>query len=128
MLWWLLPVALLAVLAVPFVKPVSFGFGDTSITVCLQVLAPNGPFDDEGVFVHTGWSGPTGSFSEGDIYGIKFGNHLLRLDLVNDPIAAAQKRLPKTVHGLIAAIDSKDFWLKFCAVRALAAASCIAAA
>ena len=120
MLWWLLPVALLAVLAVPFVKPVSLGFGDTSITVCLQVLAPNGPFADEGVFIRTGWDGPTGSFSHADTYGLKFGSHLLRLDLVNDPIAAAQRRLPKTLPGLIAAIESKDLWLKFCALRALA--------
>jgi HEAT repeat protein len=120
MLWWLLPVTLVAVLAVPFVKPVSFDFGNTSITVCLQVLAPNGPFDDEGVFIRTGWDGPTGSFSHGDTYGLKFGDRLLRLDLVNDPIAAAQRRLPKTVPGLMAAIESKDFWLKFCAFRALA--------
>jgi hypothetical protein len=120
MLWWLLPVAFVAVLAVPFSKPVQFDVGDTSVTVCLQALTPNGPFADEGVFIRTGWDGPTGSFSHANTYGPKFGNRLLRLDMVNDPIAAAQKRLPKTVHGLIAAIDSKGFWLKFCALRALA--------
>jgi hypothetical protein len=115
MLWCLLPLALVALLLVPFFKPVQFGFGNTSISVSLQTLAANGPFDDAGVFVHTGWSGPTG-----DIYGIKFGNRLLRLDMVNDPIAAAQKRLPTTLSGLIAATDSKDSWLRFCALRALA--------
>ncbi len=120
MLWSLLPLAFIALLLVPFFKPVRFDFGNTSMSVSFQTLAPNGLFDDEGMFVHTGWSGPTGSFSEGDIYGIKFGSRLLRFDLVSDPIAAAQRRLPKTLPGLIAVISSKDSWLKFCALRALA--------
>ena len=118
--WVLSPLAAVLLVAVPFIRPVGFHVGDKSISVSVQSLASNGPFADDGVFIRTGWDGPTGSFSRADTFGVKLGGRLLRLDIVEDPIAAAQRRLPKTVTGLIATLESKDTWRKFCAFRALA--------
>jgi HEAT repeat protein len=53
------------------------------------------------------------------MYGFKFGNRLLRLDILYDSIAAIKKRLPNTVPGLLEALASKDYLVKRCAGEAL---------
>ena len=116
--WWILcPLAVLLVVAIPFIRPIKFNVGDRAVSLC---VAPNGPFAEAGTFIHAVWDGPTGSFSHGDVFGIKLGNRLLRLDIVEDPVAAAQRRMPKTLAGLIETLESKDSWLRFCAFRELA--------
>src|SRR4051812_43287394 len=67
-------------------KPREFYWSGRRIGVSAQKLAP-GLFEDEGLFVRSGWDGPTGHFTHGDIYGVKIGGALLRLDITYDPIA-----------------------------------------
>lgn len=120
-LWWLLvPLALVLAVLTALVAGTKFNLGSRSFGLSIQTLVPNGPFHAEGFFIHTGWDGPTGSFSAGDIYGLKVGNRLLRLDIVDDPIAAAKRKLPATVDELVTALNSRDGWLRLCALERLA--------
>jgi HEAT repeat protein len=117
-LWWV--ACLLAVvflLVVPFFRTIEFDVGPRSYSLLTEAVTPNGPFSDQGPFIHTGWDGPTGEFTHGDIFGIKLGKHLLRFDIVEDPIAAAQRRLPKTLDGLVNTLNSKDDWLRRVAMQ-----------
>lgn len=119
-LWWLLvPLALVLAVLTAFVAGTKFNFGSRSFGLSIQTVTRNGPFHAERFFFHTGWDGPTGSFSAGDIYGIKLGNRLLRLDIVDDPIAAAKHKLPATVNELVTALGSRDGWLRLCALERL---------
>jgi HEAT repeat protein len=93
--------------------------GAKTYSVTWQQLTPNGPFADDSFWVHNGWDGPTGYFTHGQMYGVKFGNRLLRLDIVYDPIAAIKKHLPNTVPGLMEALASNDYLVKKCAGEAL---------
>jgi HEAT repeat protein len=120
-LWWIacalaLPIFLLTV----FVTGVHFNLGSRNFTCAVQSVTANGPIEEHSVFVHTGWDGPTGSFTSCDTYGITFGRYFVRLDIVDDPIAAARRRLPATLDGLVTALDSKDRWLRSCALERLA--------
>jgi HEAT repeat protein len=119
--WWILcPLVVVLIVAVPFIRPIKFNVGDRTLSVCVQRLAPSGPFAERGAFLRRGWDGPTGSFSHGDTFGIKLGKRLLRLDIVEDPLAAAHRKLPRTLSGLIETLESKDSWFRFCAFRELA--------
>jgi len=93
--------------------------GAKTYSVTWQQLTPNGPFADDGFWVHSGWDGPTGCFTYGQMYGFKFGNRLLRLDILYDPIAAIKKHLPATIPGLMEALASNDYLVKKCAGEAL---------
>src|SRR5687767_13454998 len=105
----------------PFRGTVEFHIDDKTILLRFDKLVAGGPFSNEGVFSRLIWDGPTGSFSSGQILAVKLGtHHLLRLDIVDDPITAAQRRLPTTLAGLIKAVDSSDRWLRFCALKELA--------
>jgi HEAT repeat protein len=108
------------VISTPFRRTVEFHIGDKTISIRVERLLPNGPFSGDGVFSRTIWDGPTGSFSSGEVIALKLGSRLLRLDLVDDPITAAQARLPETLPGLIKAVSSNDRWLRFCALEELA--------
>ena len=84
----------------------------------LQTLT-GAAFSEDGIWVSSGWDGPTGEFTSGQMYGLKFGNRLLRLDIVDDPITAIRRELPQTVEGLLEALESKDHLVKKCAGEAL---------
>jgi HEAT repeat protein len=119
--WWLVvPLAMVLAMLTALVVGTKLNLGSRSFGLSIQTLMPNGPFHAEGFFIHTGWDGPTGSFSTGDIYGLKLGNRLLLLDIVDDPIAAAKRKLPATVDELVTALDSRDGWLRLCALERLA--------
>ena len=89
-------------ISIPFRKTVEFSIGPKTISLRLEALVANGPFSNEGIFSRTIWDGPTGSFSNGQVIGLKLGSHLLRLDIIDDPIASARRRLPDTLPGLSA--------------------------
>ncbi|HYV28358.1 MAG TPA: HEAT repeat domain-containing protein [Candidatus Eisenbacteria bacterium] len=108
-------------MAVPFLLAIHLNFGDKTVSFHVEKMRAGGPFFRGGIFIHTGWDGPTGSFSSADIFFFRLGSRFLRFEIVEDPIAAAQRRLPKTLEGRIATLESKDSWLRFCAFRALAA-------
>lgn len=120
---WLRPcwvpclLAVVCVLAVPILRPVKFDIGTKTYSFQTETLTPNGPYSGQGTFIHVLWDGPTGEFSHGDIFGIKLGKHLLRFDIVEDPIGAARHRLPKTLDGLVDALNSKDDWLRLVAMQ-----------
>ncbi len=88
-------------------------------SMSLQTLAPGGPFAGEGWWIRDGWDGPTGEFTRGQMYGLRLGRRLLRLDIVYDPVAAIKQELPNTVPGLLQALSSKDHLVKQCAGEAL---------
>lgn len=99
----------LGLLVSPLLKPLEFG--DTSVKAKAGFLTPGQGFDTEpSGFISTGWDGPTGEFSHGDIYGLKVGKWMYRVDIVTDPIARARRRLPSTVSGLIEALNSQEPW------------------
>jgi HEAT repeat protein len=103
-----------------FQKPRSFYREGRKFSFSVQSLKSTGPFADQGLWVRSGWDDPTGEFSHGEIYGLKLGKKLLRLDIVYDPIAAIRKGLPKNVPGLMEVLSSKDsFLVKRCAGEAL---------
>ena len=117
-LWWIpCLLAVVCLLALPFFCPIKFDIDSKNYSLRTEALAPNGPFSDNGLFIRTGWDGPTGEFSHGDTFGIKLGSRLLRFDIVEDPIAAAKRRLPPTLDGVVAALNSKDDWLRLVAMQ-----------
>ena len=119
-LWWIsCLLVVVCLLALPFLTPIEFDLGSRTYSLRTEILTPDGPFSDSGTFIRTGWDGPTGEFSRGEILGVKLGRHLLRLDIVEDPIAAARRRLPETLEGLVASLNSKDDWLRLVALQRL---------
>ncbi|MDB6032066.1 MAG: serine/threonine protein kinase, partial [Verrucomicrobiales bacterium] len=117
-LWWVpCLLAVVCLLMVPFWRPVTVDIGTRSYSLRTATVTPNSPFSGQGKYIHTGWDGPTGDFSHGEIFGIKIGKHLLRFDIVEDPIGAARHRLPKTLDGLVGALNSKDNWLRMVAME-----------
>jgi hypothetical protein len=88
-------------------------------SLSLETLTPGDLFSSEGICFHTGWDGPTGEESHGEIYGLKIGNRLLRFDIIDDPVIALKKRLPTTVPALLPLLSSKDPREKFYAGVAL---------
>jgi HEAT repeat protein len=124
-LGWITGVALVLLLVLALVvglisrKPWSLYWSGRKFSLSLQALTPKGPFADEGWWVRNGWDGPTGEFTHGQLYGLKFGKRLLRLDIVDDPIAAIKRQLPNTIPGLLEALTSKDHLVKKCAGEAL---------
>ena len=97
----------LFLLGSPLLKQLSFG--DTSIGVKAGFLKPGEAFDTEpSGFISTGWDGPTGEFSHGNIYGLKLGKWMYRLDVVTEPVVSARKKLPKTIPELLEALNSQE--------------------
>lgn len=97
----------LCLLVSPLSKP--FEFGDTAIKVSASFLRPGQGFDTEpSGLISTGWDGPTGEFSHGNIYGLKIGKWMYRVDVVTEPLARARKKLPSTIPGLIGALNSRE--------------------
>jgi HEAT repeat protein len=99
-------------------RPSGLYVGSKKFSLNVATLAPKGPFADEGFWIHDGWDGPN-DFTHGQLYGLKFGNRLIRLDILEDPVAAIRRHLPKTVPGLLQAFSSKDYLVKKCAGEAL---------
>jgi hypothetical protein len=120
-LWWVPCLAAVCLLLVPFIKPIRFNIGSKGYSLRTEALTPNGPFSGSGIFIRTGWDGPTGEFTHGDTFGIKLGSQLLRFDIVEDPIAAAKRRLPRTLDGLADTLNSKDDWLRLVAMQRIEA-------
>ena len=108
----------LVTLLVVLSRPSGLYAGSRTFSLSLQKLPP-GLFDEDGILVHDGWDGPTGDFTHGQIYGLKFGRLLIRLDSIEDPLAAIRRNLPKSVPGLLRVISSKDSLAKRCAGEAL---------
>lgn len=111
---WMPPAALaiavglsLSLLNSPLLK--SLEFGDTAIKVSAGFLKPGQGFDTEpSGFISTGWDGPTGEFSHGNIYGLKIGKWMYRVDVVTEPLVRARRRLPTTIPGLVEALSSHE--------------------
>jgi len=99
-------------------RPSGIYVGSRKFSLNVATLAPKGPFADQGFWIHDGWEGPN-DFTHGQLYGLKIGNRLLRLDILDDPVAAIRRHLPKTVPGLLEAFSSKDYLVKKCAGEAL---------
>src|SRR6266850_2841788 len=117
-LWWSCAVLLLfALLAVAFIRGIHFNVASRSVQFACQPIQPG---NNQSLFFHLRWDGPTGQFTSGDNYGFRVWKWYLRLDIINDPIAAAKRGLPTSVKGLIAAMDSKDHWRRVCALHRLA--------
>jgi len=76
-------------------------------------------YDEPSGIISSRWDGPTGSFSSANIYGLKFGHWMLRLDIINDPIETTRRRLSKTVPNLIAVLDSDNRFKRMVAVEEL---------
>ena len=83
-------------------RPRSFYWSARKYSLSTQSLSPGGPFADEGWWVHSGWDVPSpNDFRHGKMYGLKLGKRLIRLDILDDPIAAIRRNLPHTTPGLI---------------------------
>jgi len=103
-----------------FRHPRNFYWSGRKYSLSLQTLTPGGPFADEGWWIRNSWSVPSpNDFRHWQLYGLKLGKHLIRLDILDDPIAAIKRNLPKTIAGLLAALASKDPLVKHCAGQAL---------
>jgi HEAT repeat protein len=100
-------------------RPRSLYWSSTKYSLSLESLVPGNPFSDEKLWIHLDWDGPTGEYTGGQLYGLKLGKRLLRLDITEDPIGAIKRNLPKTVPGLLKAMESKDAFVKMCAGEAL---------
>ena len=100
-------------------RPSGLYVGSRRFSLNVATLSPRGPFAGEGFWIHDGWDGPTGDFTHGQLYGLKFGSRLIRLDILEDPVAAIKKHLPKTVSGLLEVFSSEDGLVKRCAGEAL---------
>ena len=100
-------------------KPRAVSLSGRKVSFSVQAVTRRGPFSDERLWVHDGWDGPTGEFTHGDLYGLKIGNQLFRLDILYDPIAAIREHLPKTVAGLLNEMDSQDPLVRQCVLEAL---------
>jgi HEAT repeat protein len=113
-------IVLLVILGFVLQRPRSFYWSSRKFTLSLQTLAVGNPFLDESVWVRDGWSVPgPNDFRRGDLYGLRLGKHLLRLDISDDPLGAIRKNLPDTLPGLLEALESKDLLVKMCAGEAL---------
>jgi HEAT repeat protein len=77
-----------------------------------------GTFSDDRFWVRNGWSDPEG-YRHGDLYGLKVGSKLFRLDITYDPIADITKHLPNSIPGLLKELESKDGLVQQCALQAL---------
>lgn len=99
-------------------KPRDIYWSGKTYSLNLQTLT-SGAFSENGFWIRSGWDGPTGEFTHGELYGLKFGKRLLRLDVVHDPVAAIKRQLPADVPGLLRALASNDFLVKNCAGEAL---------
>jgi HEAT repeat protein len=91
--------------------PRDFYYSGRKISISFQPLS-GGAFAEEGMFVNTGWDGPTGEFTHGDIFGLKLGKRMLRVDVVYDPIGAIKRDLPHTVPDLVAKLSSKNLQVR----------------
>lgn len=109
------------IVALPFIKPVTLEFGESTLTIAAGFLSPRQAFYDEhSGFISEGWDGPTGEFTHGSIHGLKLGSWLYRVDSMNDPVGAARRRLPTSVTALIQALDSPRYWTRCTAAQELA--------
>jgi len=74
--------------------PIGFRLGHTFVDVRGGFLTTRDAFyDHSSGFISDSWDGPTGEFSHGRIFGLKVRRWLLRVDIVEDPPAAARKSL-----------------------------------
>ena len=109
----LLPI-FLVIAVMPIIRPVTLEFGDSTLTIAAGFVSPRQAFYDErSGFISEGWDGPTGEFTHGSVHGLKLGSWLYRVDSLNDPVAAARRRLPTTVTALIQALDSPRYWTRY---------------
>jgi hypothetical protein len=122
---WMPPAALaiavgisLGLLVSPLLK--SLEFGDSAIKVSAGFLKPGQGFDTEpSGFISTGWDGPIGEFSHGNIYGLKIGKWMYRIDVVTEPLVRAREKLPATIPGLVEALNSKEPFVQNAAAQKL---------
>src|SRR3954469_9229283 len=109
-------VSFAVVLGAGFLAGIRLELGSWTIALVSRASSPAYASD---VFFHVSSAGPTGDFTTFDSYGVKALGRCLGVDIVSDPIGAARRRLPTTLEGLIAALDSKDRWRRFCALERL---------
>lgn len=121
LLWLSIIVALLLLpIIVAAFKPITCARRTRRYELSVAILKPGDPYHaDRSGFFSTGWEGPTGEFSHGDIYGLKLGRLLIRFDMTEDPLGMARRRLPATMSGLVQSLESSDRWLRRCAAEAL---------
>ena len=74
---------LMAFVVAACVGRLHFNVGSTSIQFAYELVQPG---QDRGPLFHDAWDGPTGEFTNGDIYGLRVWKWCLRLDIVNDPL------------------------------------------
>ncbi|HTD66461.1 MAG TPA: HEAT repeat domain-containing protein [Candidatus Limnocylindria bacterium] len=98
-----------------FVAGIHFDVGERTIHCSWQPATV-----EENLFFRSCWDGPTGEFTSGNFYGVKVSKWVLRLDVIQDPLGAAQRKLPATIEGLIAATKSDNHWRRVCALQRLA--------
>jgi len=122
-IWTVASLALLGALILFGVlrSPTGLDVGSRTFSLNVATLAPGSLFADQGIWIHDGWDGPTGEFAHGELYGLRLGNRLIRLDILDDPVAAIRRHLPKAVSGLLEVFSSNDPLAKRCAGEALVA-------
>ena len=85
---------LMALVATAFVGEVHFNFGSHTVQFSCQRFQAS---DQGELFFHVQWDGPTGDFTSGDNYGVRFGKWCLRFDIIDDPVGANKRRLPRSI-------------------------------
>src|SRR5262245_37518540 len=83
-------ILLLTSLVTAFIGGIHFNAGERTVRLACEPVQPG----EDKVFFHVQWDGPTGEFISGDNYGVRLWKWCLRLDILNDPIGAAKRRLP----------------------------------
>jgi len=78
-----------------------------------------GGLSEKKFWVHDFWDGPTGEWTRGDFYGVRFGHKLFGLDVTYDPIGAIKRSLPKSLPGLLTKLNTKDPLVFQCVVETL---------
>src|SRR5881396_872243 len=94
--WWWPALSALLAAGVGFVwlcaRPGGCQIGSHVVTVTTETLGPSHLYYDEPSGIKTScWDGPTGSFSSGNVYGLKLGPWMLRLDIIEDPIETTRR-------------------------------------
>jgi HEAT repeat protein len=114
----LLPLILLfCVAAFLFHRPRSTYWRGRTISVRTQSLK-GGAFSEDRLWVRNGWYDPAGH-RHSELYGLKIGSKLFRLDITFDPVSDINKHLPNSIPGLLKELESKDGLVQQCALGAL---------
>ena len=108
------------VVLLPWLKPLRFDFGDTSIIIRAGITNRIPDFGDRDFgFSSVEWDGPTGEMSHGRTFGFKLHKWVYRVDETVDPKAAVRRSLIANIPGLVKAMDSPNFLVRETAAQIL---------